>query len=138
MKADRDVFRKRLEILVCCIDWHLAPYTHGTNEKIGIRCLYFLRTAEIEVSCCLHIIIREERKIWETFKMPSKIMELGLAADARKNLLADRSDHLNAMVMDEAAQFIHARMTTYVPTPESQRPNTGIHNDLHDFFLCFL
>src|SRR3990167_5013754 len=92
MALDGDVFCKKIEILVRRQHGHVASFGRGTNQEIGVGTLDAFFAAKIEQFRGTLMVFPFQRKIGEGVQPLFDLVEFRALRDARKNLLANRSE----------------------------------------------
>ena len=64
--------------------------------------------------------------------------ELRLIPYPRENLLTNGAHDLNSLCVNQSPQFLRLGSQETVPTPQRQRPNTGINQNPHARARCRL
>ena len=63
MERDGEVARKRLEVPIRRQDGQVVTLGHGTEEEVGVRALYPVAAAEVEMLRGTLVIHRFERQV---------------------------------------------------------------------------
>ena len=123
VERDRQNPREPDEIAVGREHRQAAAFGDRTDQEVGIRTLYALGAAGVEVFRGPLVVRGDERLVGEGLQLHPELLERCRAADATEEFLPDRPNHRDPTFVDERTQLPHRRVVEHGTPAERQRPH---------------